>query len=219
MKTMKRIMATALALVFFISLCACNSSNITDSKSLHEHGLDVIDVMVEMTRNNEYVDIYTGSTEIKTVVQKIAKGNFDKPKAVYKVSMQESDLLTMAQISDVSGISKELTNTITQRVFATLVTQLNGFAGVHNLAASSVCSAGKTFVSDEISTNHLYVYTYENAVPVAVTFTIGEDNTVSASGMFILYEDFTCNSAQEIKEFFSEMPMEVTESEMSTKGK
>lgn len=57
----------------------------------------------------------------------------------------------------------------------------------------------------------IYLYTYENAFPVAVTFTVGEDGSVSASGIFVLYEEFTCGSAEEIEAFFSDLGVVVNE--------
>ena len=44
-----------------------------------------------------------------------------------------------------------------------------------------------------------------------MTFTIGEDQTVSASSVFVMYDEFTCGSADEIESFFSDITVEVTE--------
>ena len=77
--------------------------------------------------------------------------------------------------------------------------------------ASSVCTVGKTFVNENATEDVIYLYTYENALPVAVTFTIGEDQAVSASGVFVMYDGFTCGSADEIKSFFSDIIVDVTE--------
>ena len=57
----------------------------------------------------------------------------------------------------------------------------------------------------------IYLYTYENARPVAVTFSVGENQAVSASGMFIMYDGFTCGSAAEIESFFSDISVDVSE--------
>ena len=43
-----------------------------------------------------------------------------------------------------------------------------------------------------------------------LTFTVGEDGAVSANGVFVLYDEFTCDSADEIKAFFNDIA-EVTE--------
>ena len=80
-----------------------------------------------------------------------------------------------------------------------------------NLAAASVCTSGKTFVSDEISESVIYLYTFDDARPISVTFTCGEDNTVSASGMFMMNDEFPCDSVAEIEEFFGEVGVNVSE--------
>ena len=57
----------------------------------------------------------------------------------------------------------------------------------------------------------IYLYTYDNAVPAAVTFSVGEDHTISANGIFVLYDKFADGSADEIKSSFSNIKVEVTE--------
>lgn len=44
-----------------------------------------------------------------------------------------------------------------------------------------------------------------------MTFTIGENQAVSASGIFIMYDGFTCGSADEIKSFFNDITVNVSE--------
>ena len=77
------------------------------------------------------------------------------------------------------------------------MTQINGMSGVENLAASSVCKVGKTFVNENANEDVIYLYTYEEAKPIAVTFTVSEDNAVSATGVFVMYEGFTCDSMED----------------------
>lgn len=46
-------------------------------------------------------------------------------------------------------------------------------------------------ISENTTENVICLYTYEGAAPIAVTFTLGEDNAVSATGTFVLYDGFT----------------------------
>lgn len=46
---------------------------------------------------------------------------------------------------------------------------------------------------------------------MAVTFTVGENGAVSAGGNFIMYEEFTCGSLNEVQEFFGEFGATVNE--------
>lgn len=201
-----------IALIMVLSLSAFNSikSNV-ETKSLYAQGLEVVQIMSEMTQTEEYVDIHTGNSEIKTVIQNISTGDYSSPKAVYAISITDDNLAAMAELNSLDSASEELKTFLMQRVLGSLMTQINGMSGVENLAASSVCTVGKTFVNENATEDVIYLYTYEDALPVAVTFTIGEDQAVSASGVFVMYDGFTCGSADEIKSFFSDIIVDVTE--------
>lgn len=213
---MKRLVNTALALVMVASLTACggNDSEVP-GKTLYGHGQDVVSIMVEATRSEEYVQAYTGSPEITEIVQSIGAGDYTTPKAVYCIKVSDDTLLGLAELGNMDGASESLQDTMKGRVLASLMTQINGMSGVNNLAASSVCTMGKTFVSEEVAENQIYLYTYENGKPVAVTFVVGEGGSVSASGTFVMYDEFTCGSAEEIETFFSEFDVEVEEVHLS----
>lgn len=210
---MKRILAVLLSVVMLLSLCACGGATSTkaDEKSLYEHGLDVIAVMSEMTQLESYVETYTGSGEIKEIVQTIGEEDYTSPKAVYAITASAEQIAAYAGVDTLEGASDALQHTMENKFIVALISQVNGMAGAMNLAAASVCTSGKTFVSDEISESVVYLYTYEDARPVCVTFTCGEDSTVSATGMFMMYDKFTCDSAEEIEEFFGEVGVKVSE--------
>ena len=208
---MRKWLAVVLSVVMMMSVAACGSGEQTTSgNSLYEQGLSVVSLMAEMTRSEEYVQLYTGSSEILEIVQGIGTGDYGTPKAVYALTVSDETLLGMAELNNVN-LSEKLKSSLKSRVLGSLITRINGMSGVSNLAASSVCTMGKTFVNKDVTENQIYIYTYENAKPVAVTFTMGEAGSVSASGTFVLYDEFTCGSAEEIKAFFNEFEMEVTE--------
>ena len=210
---MKKLIALVLALVIMVlslSACSNNESN-SKTKSLYAQGLEIVQLMSEMTRTEEYVDIHTGDSEIKTIISDISTGDYSSPKAVYAISISDDNLAAMAELDSLENASEELKTFLMNRVLGSLMTQINGMSGVEKLAASSVCTVGKSFVNENATDNVIYLYTYENALPVAVTFTVGEDQAVSASGVFVLYDEFTCGSADEIKAFFIDIIVEVTE--------
>ncbi len=203
-------LAIVVALIMIFSLSACGKKNDTETKSLYAQGLEIVQLMSEMTQIEEYVELYSGSNEIKTIIQNIGIGDFSSPKAVYAISIAEDDLAAMMG-SNPDNVSEELKNYIMQKSLASLMMQINGMSSVENLAASSVCTVGKTFVNENVTEDVIYLYVYENAIPVAVTFTIGENQAVSASGIFIMYDGFTCGSADEIKSFFNDITVDVSE--------
>lgn len=200
-----------IALILIFHLSACSKENEAETKSLYAQGLEMVQLMSEMAQSKECMGIYTESSEIQTIIQNISLGDFSSPEAVYAISVADDDLAAIMELSNLDNVSEELKNCLKQKIFASLITQINSMSGVENLAASSVCTVGKTFVNENATENVIYLYVYENAVPVAVTFTIGENQAVSASGMFILYDGFACGSADEIKSSFRYITVEVSE--------
>lgn len=204
--------AIGIAAVMVLSLSACSKNESKpEQKSLYAQGLEVVQLMAEMTQTEEYVDLHTGNSEIKTIIKNISSANYTIPKAVYSISITEENLAAMSELNNLDNASEGLKNFLLQRVLGSLMTQINGMSGVENLAASSVCTVGKTFVNENANEDVIYLYTYEEAKPIAVTFTVGEDNAVSATGVFVMYEGFTCDSMEDIKSFFSDIAVEVAE--------
>ena len=214
----KKLICTLVALAMTISLGACGgtgaSGSNTSDKSLYEQGLGVISLMAEAAQAEEYVGAYTGNPEIMEIIQNVGAGDYTTPKAVYSLSVSDEVLLSMLGQENLNGISAELKDNLLSRSFGSLITQINGYAGVNNLAASSVLTLGKSFVDSTLAEDVIYIYIFENALPVAVSFTVGENGSVSAGGNFIMYEEFTCGSVAEVQEFFSEFGAEVTEIEL-----
>ena len=209
---MKKAIAFVLVLVIIMGLAACGAAKeVKDSKSLYSHGLDVISLLSQMTGSENFIGIYTANSEIKDIILALGGHSYETPDAVSAITVPEETLMGMAELSNLEGVSEELKNYLTQRVMASIMSQINAMSGVENLAASSVCTVGKTFVSENATENVIYIYTYEGTAPVAVTFTLGEDHTVSATATFIFYDGFTCGSAEEIESAFSDIAVNVTE--------
>ena len=207
----KSIRNVLIGLIIVLSLSACSDKGNAEGKSLYEQGLEIVRLMSEMTQTEGYVDVYTGNSEIKAVIQSISAGDYSSPKAVYAISITDDDLAAMVELNRLDNVSDELKKFLLQRSRSALITQINSMSGVENLAAASVCTAGKSFVNENVTEDVIYLYTYENARSVAVTFSVGENQAVSASGMFVMYDGFTCGSAAEIESFFSDITVDVSE--------
>lgn len=199
----------ALMSVLLLSACGEQKGN-TKAASLYEQGLEIVSLMSEMTQAEEYIDLFVGSSNLKSVILNINAGGSAAPKAVYAISIADENLAALAELFGIGNVSESLEAYLMDRVFAALMTQINSRSGVEDLAAASTCAVQKTFVNEDAGKNVIYLYTYDNAVPAAVTFIFGEDSSVSANGTFILYDGFTCGSADEIKAFF-DFEVEVTE--------
>ena len=203
----KRMIALAMAFALMLSLCACGGESGTASggKSLLEHGLEVVATMDEMAGSDEYINFYTGSKDMAEIVKDIGKGDHSAPTAVYKITIAKEAMDAWDMLGGLEGLSENLKTAMRQKAFgAALITQINAQNGATTLAATTVCSAGKTFVSTEEDGDAIYLYVYENACPAAVSFVKGEDNSVSASGTFIINDGFDASSPESLQEFFGE---------------
>ncbi|MDE6419222.1 MAG: hypothetical protein K2K87_01695 [Lachnospiraceae bacterium] len=212
--TIKKVLSAFAVVVlpaFVLSLSACgkHESN-AETKSLYAQGLEIVQLMTEMT---QYADVYTTSSEMQSVIQNLGAGDYTTPKAVYAISVADENVAVMAELMGLGldRASEELKSYFMQKVLGSFMVQINARSGADNLAAASICTIEKTFVNENVNENVIYLYTYENAVPAAVTFLVGEDHAISASGVFVVYDEFSCDSADEIKSLFLGIPVEVTE--------
>lgn len=147
----------------------------------------------------------TGSSEIQKIADQIKTGDYTTPQAVYKISVPEDiigSLLTAVgeDTSMLSGMSEVLQGDLNKRMINSIPTQINSTQGVEYLAASSVYTADKTFVSHETEECILYLYTFENSFPVMVTFCPGEDGSMTAHAVFLLDENLASAAEQDMEE-------------------
>lgn len=213
MSKIKSTIAVVSAAALMLGLGACNdNSSGGETKSLYSQGLELVGMMSELTKSEDYVNVYTPNEDIKNIIAEIGNNDYSvAPKAVYSISISEDDLAALSELNGINNLSDELKDVLSRKTLGAVMTQINGMSGVDNLAAASLCTVGKTFVNENVTEDTIYLYTYENALPVAVTFAVGDDFSVSANGVFVMYEDFTCSSAAEIENFFSEIAVEAKE--------
>ena len=208
---MKKIRLVAFLLILTLLLAACGSTQeeTNTQSSAYQIGIEVVALLDEMVRSDAYVELYTASEEIQRIVETVGNGDYTAPSAVYEITLPGESLGTMVEAmggeASLDGMSPELTRAVEQKMLGSIIAQLNAMGGAANLAAMSVCTAGKTFVNEEISEDLIYLYVYEDAAPAAITFVRGDEGTVSATGTFLLCENLNTESEQTVSEFFLEM--------------
>ncbi len=196
-----------IAAVLALSLLATGCGR--ETKSLYEHGLDLVAQLEEMAGSEDYISLYTGDSNIREILAAAGEGDYTEPKEVYEITISPDTVAAMAEIASLDSLSEGLKNRITSQTHTVIATQINAQGGSTMLAASSVCTAGKTFVHAGTAENTMYLYTYENGTPAMVAFTPGEDGAVAASGWFIFQEDFPTGTAEELKQYFAEIGVTV----------
>ena len=224
-KNGKRRWAACIPAVAAFALCACGGGRAGTQDagdiSLYDRGLAVIDIMAEMTESEAYIGLTTANDGIRAIIQNDLAGEHEEPEAVYFISIPEEQLRAwwdLAEMEETGEMSQELWTFLRQRILASVPSVINGMAGVEELAAANACMAQKTFAVKNEMQDVTYLYVYEDAAPAAVTFTAGEDGTVSASGTFLLQDEFSCGSAAEIEAFFEGIGVETEVGEILTEG-
>ena len=197
----KCISAIATSLILLLTLSGCGTQKI-DGKSLREHGMDIVKIMEEMVKNADYGKLTGGdnNTLEENRVQ-LATGDYAAPAAVYGMSLPSfQSILTLVGESEESyNFSEALNTQLDNKSASVLVNQLNSMKGVSALAGTSLYTAGKVFVSNELTENTIYLYTFQNGYPIAVVFTVGEDHAVTAQGTFLLWEDIDQGSLETLQ--------------------
>ena len=201
-------MRKGIAVILSAALAGCvwgctGEGKNAEEVSLYAQGLDIIRLMQEMSQSEEYAGFISGSPELQDKILKMGQGDYTAPKMVYQIRPDGDSILSAAGIGSQEELSEELRTFLNKRVVGAVPSQLNGMSGVESLAAANACTAGKTFQNSAASEDVIYLYTFEDAVPAAVTFIAGEDNTVEAAGMFVLLEDLPLDSAGELQSFLS----------------
>lgn len=202
---MKKLLTAVLASVLLTS-CGVTESELP---SLEVRGMQIVSMLEEIAESEEYLSIYSADPELLDIIDTFAEGDHSDPKTIYRLTLSEETVKSLCGTDVLTSLSPKLQDFLEGRVQASIINIANARGGSTALAATSICTVGRTFASDEITADTIYLYTFENAVPVAVSFIVGEGNTVSASGTFLIAEELNTGSPESIKEFFSEIDLSV----------
>ncbi len=216
----KKILSLYLIVLLLLTFIGCNEysqeldSEISDTenicthlsnKSPYEQGLELIELITEMAENEAYIKMATDDDAVTGIIKSFA-GDRSKPLVVYAITLNKSieNMITEEiDTSEWSSMSKELRELIVNRYRSSILTAINSQGGNYTVAATSLCTAGKSFISEALKEDTIYLYTYENAKPVAITFTVAENNHIGASAIFVSNNNLNCSSAEEIEAFFN----------------
>ena len=189
-------------------LVSCGTTDF-ELPSPEVRGMQIVAMLEEIAESEEYLSIYSADPELLSIIGSFAEGDRSDPKTIYRLTLSEESVKSLCGTDVLTSLSPRLQDFLEGRVQASIVNIANARGGSTVLAATSICTAGITFVSDEITDDTIYLYTFDDAVPVAVAFTVGEGNTVTASGTFLAAEELNTASSETVREFFSETDLTV----------
>ena len=195
-------------LLLIIFLCACGNRvsdyNFFEDKSiktLNDHGLEVISLLSEMVKSDTYGKLLNDSSEIQNIAASIREGNYTEPSSIYKISVPDNAVSEMYSAMDLklNELSENLTDNLNKKLLLGIANLINAKEGTASLAAGSIYAANKVFVSNEINEDLLYIYTFESGYPIIITFLIGDDGAVNATGNFLLNTELNTNIEENLK--------------------
>ena len=201
---MKSISKAAALLTAAVLLPGCAGT----SRSLYEHGMDVVSDMALMSADEDYTEAMLGSMseDITELFEVVKDGDYTTPEAVYSIGPFDEILDDLLDEAD-ADLSEEMTGIVNTRLMGSVATQINASYGVSALAASSVIMGSGLFVTKEAADGVLYLYVFEDTYPVLVMFAQGEDGATAASGTFLFGDEFAEADGEELVELLSDMPI------------
>lgn len=162
--------------------------------TLLEQGLSLAALMREKANSSDYRAILLGANgDLDEKVCELGAGDVSKPTAVYRLSGDFFFLVDMMglEVSESVNLSPALKRDIAERLISGFAVMWTGkMTGALSVAAASVLQTQSTFVSDELSENCAYIYTFAEGYPVAVSFTKGDGGAVLANASYVVDEDF-----------------------------
>ncbi len=162
--------------------------------TLLEQGLSLAALMREKANSSDYRAILLGANgDLDEKVRELGAGDVSKPTAVYRLSGDFFFLVDMMglEVSESVNLSPALKRDIAERLISGFAVMWTGkMTGELSVAAASVLQSQSTFVSDELSENCAYIYTFAEGYPVAVSFIKGDGGAVLADASYVVDEDF-----------------------------
>ena len=207
-----RIFILPISLAALLFLEACSSKDAASPASeLYHQGLALVSEMNETVQSEAWVSLFTADPAVKEILSETGQGNFSQPKAVYEIRFSDQAVTSLTGQADLTGFSESLQNRIRAAIQSAAANQINAMDGAETLAAAGICTVSDTFVCDGLTENTLYLYTYENAAPVMVSFAVGQDGAVLATGVPIFCDSFSPDSPENVQLFLEGFGAQVSE--------
>jgi hypothetical protein len=204
----KTILVLTLITLVICSLCSCGSRAQTGKqdtdKVLYDNGLKMISLMAEMADSDDYISFIMSAPS--DFLDQIDSGDYSAPSKVFKVTVPDGVAKVMLEAYDmeVPELSDRLLAEMDRRVVSSAATRLTGMSGAETLAAVSILTTGDQFLCEGLEHSVIYLYYFQNGTPVMITFTPGDENIVSASGSFVVYDELNGADEDDLAALFTE---------------
>ena len=189
-------------LILLFTLSALISCRI-QTKDLKTAGAEVAALMSEMTQQEGYAALYRLPAAYSETLTEVQNGNHQKMQAVYQLTFSPEKILGTGM--DDSSFSPAIADYITASAYVSFSSVGNQNESLDAMAVSAAFSASKTFVGETLTEPVIYLYTFTDGFPIAVTFIPGDDGAIRAVGSFIINRKLVTDSAETIEACFKDI--------------
>ncbi|MGM9637156.1 MAG: hypothetical protein ACI3YK_04120 [Eubacteriales bacterium] len=205
---MKRILSLTLCLFLLLALPACGKKKIP----LTDRGMEVVFLMNEVANSDIVKTTFSTESEAQYFLSEIRAGDYTQYHTVYEIGLPQNmdELILTAGYPESDLDNPSLygiyEDTVPTYIWKRVNLQSNGlFLPSSVLAASSVYTAERLFSDSDLKMDTVYLYIFENGMPIAVCFTVGEGGAVLAQGQWILNSDFPTDTPENIRTFLEDL--------------
>ena len=166
-------------------------------KPLTECCDEVISLLSERIEDEDYIYLYT-SIDFEETLSSLQAGNYSQSTAIYEISLSKEDFFYKAQLD--STLSKDLYDSIYFNYFEGIVPRI--ISSSHdptNITLTTILRAHISFVNESLTEPKIYLFTFENGTPIAITLIPDGYGAIRATGYFLLNDSFKTDNENNIK--------------------
>lgn len=186
-----------IAMCYFLSGCVERKDD--SVSALYKKGLEVVEKMDRVAECEEYIELFSSSLELSSLIDEIGKKDYTKPDTVFRITITQEAIDTI--LFSLNGaklqIPEEIMPNIYRRFFLAVPSTLNAAEGATVLTATSLLMSDTDFLYKDLTENTMYLYLYKNAYSAMVLFSPMDDGIVRATGNFILTDGLLWNLTEE----------------------
>ena len=195
---MKKVILILTVLVICISMVSCSGA----SKSALDRGDEIVGLVSEMVKSDEYVNIILGNVSLyDEMLAEIKSMDFSKVTAIYELKVSQDELVKIlaANRGNIDKLPKSLKDRLVRGLGSSLASYINSKTSTEKIVMSSVFNASKCFVDKSIKENQYLLYVFESGYSMLISFIPHEDGAVTASGSLILNDSLELDNADQIE--------------------
>ena len=176
----------ALVLLILCAILVFSACEKTEYPTFEEKGMEIVGVNEDIINTEEYLEVYgIRDEDVLGLIKDAAEGDYSEAEHIYELKF---DNLADDMVDNYNKLPRSLKDMMKNRAYGAYISSLNSVVGSTPLVAASMTTASSVFATDQ-EENTIYIYTFEEGFPIAVTFVVNDEGICSASGTFLFGAD------------------------------